>query len=172
MTNKTPRIAKTRRESTTTGTRKTGRLFFFLSSQSSSFFRQLSSTLPQSVTMVFARNSSIFNRAVQRPIAFSLPPSLHQATAAGHSITMASFVTPFSRLYACALNDHLATIRQSQSQSVIETPVKGGIHATYITKIHKNKVKVFTAGTSLKLQPPLQGSQCRQQAPKGLPSHP
>ena len=43
--------------------------FFFF------FFRQLSSTLPQSVTMVFARNSSIFNRAVQRPIAFSLPPS-------------------------------------------------------------------------------------------------
>ena len=68
-----------------------------------SFFRQLSSTLPQSVTMVFARNSSIFNRAVQRPIAFSLPPSLHQAAAAAHSITMASFVTPFSRLYACAL---------------------------------------------------------------------
>ena len=30
MTNKTPRIAKTRRESTTPGTRKTGKLFFFL----------------------------------------------------------------------------------------------------------------------------------------------
>ena len=76
MTNKTPRVAKNRRESTTPGTRKTGKLFFFLSS-SSFFFRQLSSMLPQSVTMVFARNSSIFNRAVQRPIAFSLPPSLH-----------------------------------------------------------------------------------------------
>ena len=72
MTNKTPRIAKTRRESTTPGTRKTGKLFFFLSFFLSFFFRQLSSTLPQSVTMVFARNSSIFNRAVQRPIAFSL----------------------------------------------------------------------------------------------------
>ena len=109
MTNKTPRIAKNRRESTSPGTRKTGKLFFFLSSSSSSssFFRQLSSTLPQSVTMVFARNSSIFNRAVQRPIAFSLPPSLHQAAAAAHSITMASFVTPFSRcivLYKCSFN--------------------------------------------------------------------
>ena len=108
MTNKTPRIAKNRRESTTPGTRKTGKLFFFLSFFFFFFFffffRQLSSTLPQSVTMVFARNSSIFNRAVQRPIAFSLPPSLHQAAAAAHSINMASFVTPFSRLYACALN--------------------------------------------------------------------
>ena len=36
MTNKTPRVAKTRRESTTPGTRKTGKLFFFLSSSSSS----------------------------------------------------------------------------------------------------------------------------------------
>ena len=55
MTNKTPRVAKTHRESTTPGTRKTGKLFFFLSF----FFRQLSSTLPQSLTMVFAQNSSI-----------------------------------------------------------------------------------------------------------------
>ena len=30
MTNKTPRVAKNRRESTTPGTRKTGKLFFFL----------------------------------------------------------------------------------------------------------------------------------------------
>ena len=29
MTNKTPRVAKNRRESTTPGTRKTGKLFFF-----------------------------------------------------------------------------------------------------------------------------------------------
>ena len=108
MTNKTPRIAKTRRESTTPGTRKTGKLFFFLSFFFFFFFRQFSSTLPQSVTTVFARNSSIFNRAVQRPIAFSLPPSLHQAAAAAHSITMASFVTPFSRLYACALKRSLS----------------------------------------------------------------
>ena len=42
-------------------------------------------------------------------------------------------------LHPCSYN--------SQSQSVIETPVKGGIHATYRTKIHINKVKVFTAGT-------------------------
>ena len=83
-------------------------LSFFLSFFLLSFFRQLSSTLPQSVTMVLARNSSIFNRAVQRPIAFSLPPSLHQAAAAAHSITMASFVTPFSRLYACALKRSLS----------------------------------------------------------------
>ena len=31
MTNKTPHIAKNRRESTSPGTRKTGKLFFFLS---------------------------------------------------------------------------------------------------------------------------------------------
>ena len=36
MTNKTPRVAKNRRESTTPGTRKTGKLFFFLLSSSSS----------------------------------------------------------------------------------------------------------------------------------------
>ena len=30
MTNKTPRVAKNRREGTTPGTRKTGKLFFFL----------------------------------------------------------------------------------------------------------------------------------------------
>ena len=30
MTNKTPRVAKNRRESTPPGTRKTGKLFFFL----------------------------------------------------------------------------------------------------------------------------------------------
>ena len=36
MTNKTPRVVKNRRESTTPGTRKTGKLFFFLLSSSSS----------------------------------------------------------------------------------------------------------------------------------------
>ena len=36
MTNKTPRVAKNRRESTTPGTRKTGKLFFFLLLLSSS----------------------------------------------------------------------------------------------------------------------------------------
>ena len=36
MTNKTPRVAKNRRESTTPGTRKTGKLFFFLLLSSSS----------------------------------------------------------------------------------------------------------------------------------------
>ena len=41
--------------------------------------------------------------AVQRPIAFSQPPSLHQVAAAAHEITMASSVSPFSRLYACAI---------------------------------------------------------------------
>ena len=96
MTNKTPRVAKTRCESTTPGTRKTGELFFFLSFFF--FFRQLSSTLPQSVTIVFARNSSIFNRAVQRPIAFSLPPSLHQAAAAAHYDFVCHAIFTFVRM--------------------------------------------------------------------------
>ena len=73
----------------------------FLSSSSS--FRRASSTSPQSLMMVIGRNSSILHRAVHQPIAFSQPPSLHQAAAAVHSITMASLVTPFSRLYACAI---------------------------------------------------------------------
>ena len=101
MTNKTPRIVKNRRERTTHGTRKTGKLFFFL--LLSFFFRRASSTLPQSLMMVIARNSSILHRAVHLPIAFSQLPSLHQAAAAAHSMTMASLVTPFSRLYACAI---------------------------------------------------------------------
>ena len=101
MTNKTPRVAKNRRESTTPGTRKTGKLFFFLSLLSS--FRRASSTSTQSLMMVFARNSSILHRVVHLAIAFSQPPSLHQAAAAAHSITMASLVTPFSLLYACAV---------------------------------------------------------------------
>ena len=42
MTNKTPRVAKNRRESTAPGTRKTGKLFFFL--LSFSFFFLLSSS--------------------------------------------------------------------------------------------------------------------------------
>ena len=82
-----------RRKSITPGTCKTGKLFFFFHLLSSD---KLASTLPQSLTMVFTRNISIFNRAVQQPIAFSQPPSLHQAAAAAHSITMALFVTPFS----------------------------------------------------------------------------
>ena len=43
MTNKTPRVAKNRRESTAPGTRKTGKLFFFLLS----FFLLLSDGLAQ-----------------------------------------------------------------------------------------------------------------------------
>ena len=104
MTNKTPRIAKTRRERTTHGTRKTGKLFFFLLLLLLSFFfRRASSTSPQSLMMVITRNSSILHRAVHLPIAFSQLLSLHQAAAAAHSIPMASLVTPFSRLYACAI---------------------------------------------------------------------
>ena len=79
--------------------------FFFLLSSS---FRRASSTSPQSLMMVFARNSSILHRAVHQPIAFWQPPSLHQAATAAHSITMASFVTPFSCLYACALKRSLS----------------------------------------------------------------
>ena len=45
MTNKTPRVAKNHRESTTPGTRKTGKLFFFL--LSSFFFLLLSDGLAQ-----------------------------------------------------------------------------------------------------------------------------
>ena len=74
----------------------------FLSSSSSSF-RRASSTSTQSLMMVFARNSSISHRVVHLAIAFSQLPSFHQAAAAAHSITMASLVTPFSRLYACAV---------------------------------------------------------------------
>ena len=93
-----------RRESTTPGTRKTGKLFFFLLLLLlSSFFRRASSTSTQSLMMVFARNSSISHRVVHLAIAFSQPPSFHQAAAAAHSITMASLVTPFSRLYACVI---------------------------------------------------------------------
>ena len=48
MTNKTPRVAKNRRESTAPGTRKTGKLFFFLLSfLLSSFFFLLSDGLAQ-----------------------------------------------------------------------------------------------------------------------------
>ena len=109
MTNKTPRVAKNRRESTAPGTRKTGKLFFFLLLLLLLLsFRRDSSTSPQSLMMVFARNSSILHRAVHQPIAFWQPPSLHQAATAAHSITMASFVTPFSCLYACALKRSLS----------------------------------------------------------------
>ena len=98
------------RQSTTPSTRKTGKLFFFLLLLSFflSFFRRASSASPQSLIMVFARNSSISHRAVHQPIAFRNLPSLHQAAAAAHSITMASFVTPFSCLYACALKRSLS----------------------------------------------------------------
>ena len=81
---------------------------FFLSFFLLSSFRRASSTSPQSLMMVFARNSSILHRAVHQPIAFWQPPSLHQAATAAHSITMASFVTPFSCLYACALKRSLS----------------------------------------------------------------
>ena len=74
--------------------------FFFLSF----FFRRASSTSPQSLMRIFARNSSILHRAVHQPIAFLQPQSLHQAAAAAHSITMASFFTPFSRSYACTIS--------------------------------------------------------------------
>ena len=83
-------------------------IIVFLSSFFLSSFRRASSTSPQSLMMVFARNSSILHRAVHQPIAFWQPPSLHQAATAAHSITMASFVTPFSCLYACALKRSLS----------------------------------------------------------------
>ena len=60
MTNKTPRAAKNRRESTTPSTRKSGKLFFFLLLLLLLSFRRASSTSPQSLMMVIARNSSIF----------------------------------------------------------------------------------------------------------------
>ena len=63
-------------------------------------FRRVSS---HSLMMVFAQNSSISHRVVHLAITLSQPPSFHQAAAAAHSITMASLVTPFSRLYACAI---------------------------------------------------------------------
>ena len=63
MTNKTLRVAKNRRESTTPGTRETGKLFSFLLLLSF-FFRRASSMSTQSLMMVFARNSSISHRVV------------------------------------------------------------------------------------------------------------
>ena len=86
MTNKTPRIAKNIAKVPHHGYSQNGQIvflsFFLLLLLSSDNLAQR--CLAQSVTMVFARNSSIFNRAMQRPIAFSLPPSLHQAAAAAH----------------------------------------------------------------------------------------
>ena len=66
MTNKSPRAAKNRRESTTPGTRKSGKLFFFLLLLLLLSFRRASSTSPQSLMMVIARNSSILHRAQGR----------------------------------------------------------------------------------------------------------
>ena len=118
MTNKTPRVAKNRRESTTPGTRKTGKLFFFLLLLLLllSSFRRASSTSTQSLVMVFARHSSISHRAVHQPIAFSQLPSLHQAAAAAHSITMASFVNAIFSIVR--MRDHLATTRNYYSRSL------------------------------------------------------
>ena len=110
MTNKTPRVTKNRRESTTPGTRKPGKLFFFLLLLLS-FFRRASSASPQSLMMVFARNSSILHRAVHQPIALSQPPSNLPSALRALWKTMASlferhFVT---YLCACSQNGHVAT---------------------------------------------------------------
>ena len=78
MTKKTPSGARKYRKGTKPGTRKTGQMFFFL--LSSSFFRQASSILRQPLTLVCARNNSIFYGAVHDPIAFSQLRSLARRT--------------------------------------------------------------------------------------------
>ena len=85
MTNKTPRIAKNHRESTSPGNLAQRRL---------------------NLSRWFSHETAAFS--TEQCNRSSLPPSLHQAAAAAHSITMASFVTPFSRLYACALKRSLS----------------------------------------------------------------
>ena len=62
-----------------------GQIVFLSSSFFFFFFRRASSTSPQSLMMVYARNSSILHLAVHQPIAFS-----HQAAAATRSKTKAS----------------------------------------------------------------------------------
>ena len=96
MANKTPSYAKNHRESTKPGTRQKGNLF--------SFFRQatVAQCLPQSLMIVFAQNSSIFNWAVQRNIAYPWPPSLLwlPTPLVCHAIFL------FVHMH---INDHLAT---------------------------------------------------------------
>ena len=64
MTNKTPNGMRKHCEGSKPGTRKTGEIFFFLSFF---FFRQASSVLSESLTMVLVQNSSILHWAVHFP---------------------------------------------------------------------------------------------------------
>ena len=99
----------------------------FLSS--SSFFRRASSTSTQSLIMVFARNSSISHRVVHLAIAFSQPPSLHQAAAAVHSITLHAIFS-FVRM-----RDHLAT-----NVKIAELEVSCAV-VVYVFVLHKTRGK-------------------------------
>ena len=100
MTNKTPRVAKNRRESTTPDTRKTGKLFFFLllllsdglaqrRLNRSSWFSQETAAFhtEQCTSPSLFRNLQVFTRRLQLPTHLS---------------------TPFSCLYACALKRSLS----------------------------------------------------------------
>jgi len=101
MANKTPSGARKHREGTKPGTWKTGEMFFFLSSFF--FFRRASSVLPESLTMVLARNSSILHWAVHCPIAFFTTLS---------TLTGRSGNIIWLRRDACARSRHVATSLQ------------------------------------------------------------
>ena len=126
MTNKTPRVAKTRRESTTphhvaTRHSQNGQIIVFL------FFFLLRSTLPhdgfRTKQQHFQPSSAMTHHF------FSLPPS--QKSSPGCPLNN-YFVTPFSRLYACALNDHLATIRSKLLLKIAELEVPCAVVKVFI----------------------------------------
>ena len=95
----TPSGAKKHRESTEPENHRTTKMFFFFFFFF--FFRWASSNLPDSFTMVFAQNSSIFHWAVHQPIAFFQVWSHTRRFRAAHWKTMASITKPFfSHVYA------------------------------------------------------------------------
>ena len=98
MTNKTPRVAKNRRESTTPGTRKTGKLFFFLLlSSSSDGLAQRRINLSRWFTH---ETAAFYTEQCTSPSLFHNFEVSHQAAAATHSKTMASI----DQLHGCPLN--------------------------------------------------------------------
>ena len=111
MTNKTPRVAKNCRESTTPGTRKTGKLFLFLLS-----FRRASSTSTQSLMMVIARNSS-----TEQCTSPSLFRNLQVFTRRLQLPTQQLWLLLSRHFLVCThahFNHHLATMRNYYSRSL------------------------------------------------------
>ena len=69
--------------------------------------------LADSLTMVFAQNSSIFPLSSARPHHFLATSKPHEALETVHSITMSSCATPFSsyvRMRRATLNSKLCTV--------------------------------------------------------------